>query len=241
MSFNLSRICGGRVLGLAFALACAGAGCDTSDLERRAPRRASAEPAASVPGPEPIGSERASERVAAERAAPEPERTLNEAGFQRIDGPGLIAHIQNSKARATLVNVWASWCGSCKHELPMLQKVVADYEKQGAKLLLVSVDEPAEEDKAREVLADLGFSDRGFVAKQPLEPFKMALTPRWPGMLPATFLFDETGKLRYFWGGEVFEKELRPIVEGFLRGETIDGEANFALSTSPRPDREEAQ
>jgi hypothetical protein len=46
-------------------------------------------------------------------------------------------------------------------------------------------------------------------------------------MIPASFLFDSTGKLRYFWAGEVYEKELLPVVEGFLRGKDIDGTSDF--------------
>ena len=46
-------------------------------------------------------------------------------------------------------------------------------------------------------------------------------------MIPASFLFDAAGKLRYFWAGEVYEKELLPIVEGFLAGKHIDGTSDF--------------
>ena len=57
-------------------------------------------------------------------------------------------------------------------------------------------------------------------------------------MLPASFLFDGTGKVRYFWGGEVFEVEIVPILEGLLAGKAIDGEARFDLApgqtTDPR-------
>jgi hypothetical protein len=49
-------------------------------------------------------------------------------------------------------------------------------------------------------------------------------------MIPVSFLFDATGKLRYFWPGEVYEKELVPIVEGFVAGRHIDGTANFGLA-----------
>jgi hypothetical protein len=49
-------------------------------------------------------------------------------------------------------------------------------------------------------------------------------------MLPASFLFDGTGKLRYFWGGEAFEAELTPIVDGLLAGKPIDGESRFDLA-----------
>jgi hypothetical protein len=56
-------------------------------------------------------------------------------------------------------------------------------------------------------------------------------------MLPASFLFDAAGKVRYFWGGEAYDAELVPIVEGLLEGKPIDGETRFDLApgaTSPR-------
>jgi hypothetical protein len=49
-------------------------------------------------------------------------------------------------------------------------------------------------------------------------------------MLPATFLYDAAGKLRYFWGGPAYEHEILPVIEGFLAGKTIDGEATFGLA-----------
>ena len=49
-------------------------------------------------------------------------------------------------------------------------------------------------------------------------------------MLPATFLYDARGKLRYYWGGPAYEHEILPIIEGLLRGDAIDGEASFGLA-----------
>ena len=69
-----------------------------------------------------------------------------------------------------------------------------------------------------------------YLAAPPLDAFKAGMSPRWPGMLPASFLFDETVKLRYFWGGEAFESEILPIVEGLLAGRPIDGESRFDLA-----------
>lgn len=101
---------------------------------------------------------------------------------------------------------------------------------KGIEILFVSVDEADGEPVALEFAKERGVSPPILVAERPLGPFKQALHPKWPGMLPATFLFDSAGKLRYFWGGPVYENELLPIVEGFLAGEAIDGEANFGLS-----------
>lgn len=112
----------------------------------------------------------------------------------------------------------------------MLVALQDNLSSKGIDIVFVSVDEADGEPIALEFAKEHGVSPPIFVAERPLGPFKLALNPQWPGMLPATFLFDGDGKLRYFWGGPVYEKELLPIVEGFLAGEPIDGEANFGLS-----------
>lgn len=132
-----------------------------------------------------------------------------------------------------LVNVWATWCGSCKAELPMLLKLQREYAAQGIGLLLASVDGPAEAQKAVEMLQEYGATGPTLLVGGSLETFKAQMNPRWKGSLPATFLFDRAGKLRYFWGAQAFEEEVRPILDGFLRGEQIDGAANFSVRRSP--------
>lgn len=215
-----------RCAGFATLFAITNAGCDgrptaAQQSQRTATQRMEIQPSSVSSSPPPISSSMVDQSVMFEQTAP---------GMTRIDGPTLLDRIRTTHAKATLVNAWASWCGSCKRELPMLQKVVRDLEAQGVQLLLVSVDDPEQEQNAVQLLGDLGFAQLGFVAARPLESFKMAMHPGWPGMIPATFLFDAEGKLRYFWGGEAFESELRPVVERFLRGERIDGEANFKVA-----------
>jgi peroxiredoxin len=112
----------------------------------------------------------------------------------------------------------------------MLAKQQKLLHEEGLELLFVSVDEPETQAQAVAFAQEHGVPGPILVAERPLGEFKAALNPRWPGMLPATFLYDNTGRLRYFWGGPVFEEELRKIVDGFLRGEKIDGEQVEGLS-----------
>jgi thiol-disulfide isomerase/thioredoxin len=142
----------------------------------------------------------------------------------------LRAQIRGLHAKAVLVNAWATWCDSCQHELPTLQKIAERFAPQGVRVLLVSVDEPDDRARAKTFLAENGIKLPSYLAARPLGEFKSGMNPRWPGMLPASFLFDGTGKLRYFWGGEAYEPEVVPIVEGFLAGKTIDGETRFDLA-----------
>jgi thiol-disulfide isomerase/thioredoxin len=158
----------------------------------------------------------------------EQERTTRE-GLVILNSRSLLERIRRTQAKGVVVNVWASWCGSCKADLPMLLNLGKSF-GSNIELFLVSVDEESALPKAAEMLRGFGARGPNFIVDEPLEAFKAAINPRWPGMLPATFLFDSTGKLRYFWGGPVLENDVAPLLRRYLAGEHIDGEANFALA-----------
>jgi thiol-disulfide isomerase/thioredoxin len=147
-----------------------------------------------------------------------------------VDGGALLEKIRQSGHKGVVVNVWASWCDPCREELPMLARVAPKLAAKGVPIWLVSVDEPEGFIAAKGVLDSLHIQLPSFAAAPPLSAFKLAMNPKWPGMIPVSFLFDSTGKLRYFWAGEVYEKELLPIVEGFAAGKHIDGVSDFGLA-----------
>lgn len=138
-----------------------------------------------------------------------------------ISGADFLTRVRQTRQKATLVNVWASWCGPCKEEFPMLIALREKLRKRGVDVLFVSVDEPETHQAARTFASEHGMTEELLVAERPLGPFKQAINPDWPGMLPATFLFDQAGTLRHFWGGPVYENELMPIIEDFLAGRAI--------------------
>ncbi len=166
-----------------------------------------------VPLSEPAGDD----------AAP-PLGTLETGSAER-----LLAEVRRLGGKGTLVNAWASWCGPCKHELPTLLKLATKLEPSGVHVLLVSLDEPDDRDKALAFLREKQLTLTSYLAERPLGAFKQGMNPRWPGMLPASFLYDASGALRYFWGGEAFEEELTPVLDAFAAGRPIQGEATPAL------------
>jgi thiol-disulfide isomerase/thioredoxin len=141
-----------------------------------------------------------------------------------------LAHIKSSGKKATLVNAWASWCGPCRREVPMLQALAANLKPQGVEVVLVSVDDPKDEAKAASFLEDNGITLKSYLVAENLGDFKLAINPRWPGMLPASFLFDAQGRLVHFWGGEAFEQEIVSVVDAFLAGRAIESETRFGLA-----------
>ncbi len=204
------------LLGLCLGLGCSRPKTGTSD----GPARETKEVTASPP-----------EEHSPELGAAPPEAGPGPSGskFQEISGEGILEHIAKSDARFTLLNFWASWCGPCRREFPMLVALQDNLRSRGVEILFVSLDEAESVPVAVEFVEQNGVSGPIWVGERPIGAIKRAIHPRWPGMLPATFLFDSEAKLQHFWGGPVYEHELLPVVEAALKGENVQGETQFGL------------
>lgn len=165
---------------------------------------------------------------------PEPLPQLQwPAELRPVTGIELHRALRASSAKGVLVNVWATFCHPCKEEMPMLLELRRRYAERGLDVWFVSVDRHEQAQAALEFLKQQDAPLPGYVAVGPLGYFKQAMCPLWEGSLPATFLFDEHGRLRYMWAAQAFESELVPILDGFLSGEKIDGMANFRIRRGP--------
>jgi thiol-disulfide isomerase/thioredoxin len=142
----------------------------------------------------------------------------------------LLAAIKASGKKGTIVNAWASWCGPCRREIPMLQALAANLKPQGIEIVLVTVDEPKDEAKAQSFLKDNGITLKSYLVEGSVADFKAGINPHWPGMLPASFLFDRTAQLIHFWGGEAFESEIVSVVENFVAGKPVEAETRYGLA-----------
>jgi thiol-disulfide isomerase/thioredoxin len=143
--------------------------------------------------------------------------------LREITAQELRAALRGSKHKATLLNAWASWCGSCKRELPMLADLSRALETEGVSVMFVSVDTPEARPAAVALLETLSPKPESFIVRGSLGPFMDAVNPRWKGALPATALYDGEGKLLWFWPGPVLEHEITTIIGQYLAGEPLEG------------------
>lgn len=110
----------------------------------------------------------------------------------------------------------------------MLLQLSAAFAPEGLGFAFVSADQPADQARAIELMASWKGPSPVLAIAGPLPEFKRALTPKWRGAIPATFLFDGQGALRYFWEGPILEEEIAPILQRFLAGDVVDGELRTA-------------
>ncbi len=53
---------------------------------------------------------------------------------------GGTVHLSELRGQVVMINFWASWCGPCRQEMPLLQQLYGKYEPLGFTLLGVNVE-----------------------------------------------------------------------------------------------------
>src|SRR5437867_9588711 len=76
-----------------------------------------------------------------------------------IDATGILALARDGRARATLVNVWATWCEPCREEFPELVEAANAHRADGVRLVLVSTDFDEQVPDVRHFLESHGVRD----------------------------------------------------------------------------------
>ncbi|ASM79244.1 hypothetical protein VITFI_CDS3467 (plasmid) [Vitreoscilla filiformis] len=134
---------------------------------------------------------------------------------------GLVDGRRDWRGQARIVNVWASWCGTCREEHPVLLSLAATLRAQGRGGQLIGLNYKDDATEARAWLQRLG------------DPFATSLVDADGRMgielgvygAPETFVVDAQGRIVFRHAGaltaEVVARELLPRL--------------VALAPSPRP------
>jgi len=135
--------------------------------------------------------------------------TVDESGFQKL----IAAH----KGKVVLYDFWATWCDSCRAELPPLVQLANKLRPQGFELVTISADEPEQAADARKVLKQIAFTGPAY-RKQAVndENFINSIDKSWSGALPALFLYDKAGHKVRSYIGETDIKALEAAVRKLL-------------------------
>ena len=57
-----------------------------------------------------------------------------------------------------LLNIWATWCGPCRIEMPSIQKLHQAWGPKGLKVVAVSIDDPGAEQAIRDFAKEYGLT-----------------------------------------------------------------------------------
>ncbi len=151
------------------------------------------------------------------RWAPPEEPGLS---LHEVSGRELRRTIRSADAELVLVNVWATWCTSCREEFPALLEVRRYFAPRGVAVVIVSGDFLSERQSAFDFLESLDVRFPTYIKAGKDMEFIDALHPEWSGALPATFLFSE-GEVVDWWEGAATFKRFAAAVEGALDGGAV--------------------
>jgi cytochrome c biogenesis protein CcmG, thiol:disulfide interchange protein DsbE len=160
------------------------------------------------------GCDSASTDPAPESAAPArnaasaallPETTSALPSFDAAAYEELLGQLKGTPA---VVNIWASWCGPCRAEAPVLARAARDY---GDRVQFLGVDIQDERGSARQFIAQYGWT----------YPSVFDLTGSirdhlgFPGQ-PDTIFYGRDGAIVATHGGEIDAQTLRRNIDELL-------------------------
>jgi thiol-disulfide isomerase/thioredoxin len=124
--------------------------------------------------------------------------------------------VREPGARATVVNVWATWCGPCREEFPALVALAERDRERGLRVLFVSADFDDQAHETRRFLAEHHTPGPWLVKTGRDQEFIDGLDRRWSGALPVTIVYDPAGKPVQFWEGGADSARFAAAVEPLL-------------------------
>ncbi|GBD00930.1 Thiol-disulfide oxidoreductase ResA [bacterium HR18] len=137
------------------------------------------------------------------------------AQVQPATADKILEAIRNSNAAVKVVNIWATWCIPCVEEFPYFVKLAQTLGPDKVAVFFVSADFDDDVASVRAFLAQQGAAF-SFLKQGSDDAFVRAFSPQWTGALPATFLYDASGRLRDFWEGKTTYEDLVKRVEALL-------------------------
>ena len=132
--------------------------------------------------------------------------------FALKSSTGENLRLSEYRGDVVMINFWATWCGPCRQEMPLLDELYTRYERVGFNLLGVNIDDDSR--RAMQMIEELGvnfpvlFDARKEVSKL----YEVEA-------MPVTVLVDREGNVRYVHHGYKpgYEEKYLDQVRSLLR------------------------
>jgi len=114
--------------------------------------------------------------------------------FALKSSTGENLRLSEYRGNVVMINFWATWCGPCRQEMPLLDELYTRYERVGFSLLGVNIDDDSR--RAMQMIEDLGVSFPVLfdARKEVSELYEVEA-------MPVTVLIDREGNVRYVHHG----------------------------------------
>jgi len=114
--------------------------------------------------------------------------------FALKSSTGENLRLSEYRGDVVMINFWASWCGPCRQEMPLLDELYARYERVGFDLLGVNIDDDSR--RAMQMIKELGVTFPVLFDAQ-----KDVSRLYEVEAMPVTVLVDRDGNIRHVHKG----------------------------------------
>lgn len=135
--------------------------------------------------------------------------------FEGETPDGKTVQLSDFKGKVVLVDIWATWCGPCRAQIPALKKLEEEMKDQDVAFISYSVDEPKDHDKWKKMVAAEKLGSVQLIGpaafKSPVcTNYKITAIPRF-------MVFDKKGNIVSIDAPRPSTPQLKELIEKHLK------------------------
>jgi len=130
--------------------------------------------------------------------------------FSYPDKDGKTVSLASLKGKVVLVDVWATWCGPCRQEIPFLKKLEEEMKGKAVAFVSLSTDAVADKEKWLKMIKDDNLGGIQLFAGGPGNEFSQYYKVN---TIPRFLVFDKQGKIVTVDSPRPSDPELKTLLE----------------------------
>ena len=132
--------------------------------------------------------------------------------FTLKSATGANLRLSEFRGEVVLINFWATWCGPCRQEMPVLEKLYSRYRDVGFELLGVSIDENSAKARNMAKRLKVNYPILFDLEKDVSELYDV-------DAMPTTVIVDRDGRVRHIYRGYLpgHEDKYQANIRGLLK------------------------
>jgi thiol-disulfide isomerase/thioredoxin len=109
--------------------------------------------------------------------------------FSIKDLNGNVTDVNDLKGKTIFLNIWATWCGPCRMEMPSIQSLYNQVDKENIVFVMLSIDREGDIEKIRKYISEKEYTFPVYV------PASLLPNQLQVGMIPSTFVINSEGRI----------------------------------------------